>query len=92
MSTSIVKCKLTRLNIMCDFHLKGQCFHPEKTVKGIVSTTCTFHDCSKCTNKTWQTNMVEENYSYYQSIVELTQNQKQEEMVQSKSLFTKIFQ
>ncbi|MCA9478584.1 MAG: hypothetical protein KC535_05545 [Nanoarchaeota archaeon] len=79
---------------MCDFHLKGQCFHPEKTKKGFVATSCQFHDCSQCTNKIWQKNMIEENYSYYQSIVELTQNKEAEipESVEKRQpILTRIF-
>ena len=76
---------------MCDFHLKGQCFHPEKAAKGIVATSCKFHNCSDCTNKTWQKSKVEETYNYYQSIVELTQNTKLEVLDEKKSIMTRIF-
>ena len=61
---------------MCEFHLKGQCFHPEKTTKGIVATNCKFQNCSDCTNKHWQQNMVEENYNYYESIVKIADQQR----------------
>lgn len=56
---------------MCEFHLKDQCFHPDKTAKGIVASNCTFHDCSQCTNKTWQQEKIAENYAYYRSIISL---------------------
>ena len=78
---------------MCEFHLKGQCFHPEKTMKGIVATPCKFQACGEWTNKKWQQNMVEENYNYYQSIVELTQNieTNNETNTNNKSFITRIF-
>lgn len=79
---------------MCEFHLKGQCFHPQKATKGIVATNCSFHDCSDCTSKQWQKTMVDENYAYYQSIIDLTNNQELELNEQTKvkkPLLSKIF-
>lgn len=92
MSTSIDKCKLVEARPMCDFHLKGQCFHPEKTKKGLVATGCQFHDCSQCTNKAWQRERVQENYTYYESILAATNIPSQDQAVtEKKPALSRIF-
>lgn len=71
---------------MCEYHLKGQCFHPQKTQKGLVATECKFHDCSKCTNPHWQQQKIEKHYEYYQSILEITSSASQEKTKETKIL------
>ncbi len=78
---------------MCEFHLKGQCFHPEKTEKGLVASGCEFHDCSQCTNKNWQQEKIAEHYAYYQSIITISQasNNQNQPTTQKKPLLSRIF-
>lgn len=57
---------------MCDFHLKGKCFHPERVQKGLVAIACDVHRCEYCTDKPWQEKRISEDFKYYQSLIELT--------------------
>jgi len=57
---------------MCDFHLKGKCFHPEKVQKGLIAISCDVHSCSSCTNNEWQSKQIDEKFKYYQNLIELT--------------------
>jgi hypothetical protein len=57
---------------MCDFHLKGKCFHPEKVQKGLVAANCEVHQCQHCTNKPWQNKRISDEFNYYQSLIDLT--------------------
>ena len=82
---------------MCEYHLKGQCFHPQKARKGTVAVACMFHSCNECTNKKWQEEKIEADLAYYQSVIELAQiNQtpeveQKEQPLPRKPLLTKIF-
>ena len=73
---------------MCDFHLNGQCFHPEKARKGLVAVTCNFHNCKECTNKQWQQDRIEQNFQYYQSIVDIINIS---ESVEKQTIWSRIF-
>lgn len=56
---------------MCDYHLKGTCFHPKRVEKGFIALPCEVHECEHCTNKTWQDQQINTEYTYYQSIVDM---------------------
>lgn len=83
MSTSIEKCILVEVIAMCEFHLKGNCFHPEKVSKGVVANTCDVHSCDHCTNKIWQTTMVNKDIDYHQLLLNLAMNPKEESTMMS---------
>lgn len=65
---------------MCDFHLKGKCFHPEKVEKGLVAINCNVHGCTQCTNSSWQVKKINSDIEYYQSLIDLTATNIQSEI------------
>lgn len=61
---------------MCEYHLKGSCFHPEKVTKGKVAENCNVHSCNQCTSKSWQTTMINKEIDYHQMLLDLASNKK----------------
>lgn len=57
---------------MCDFHLKHQCFHPNKVERGKIATDCEAHRCIDCTDSKWKANYVREQFSYLQELITLS--------------------
>ncbi len=62
---------------MCDYYLKGICFHPERVEKGLVGKPCEVHTCEQCTNKQWQQQKINEDFAYYTSILEAITSPKE---------------
>ncbi len=60
---------------MCDFHLKGNCFHPERVQTGLIANKCNFESCNDCTNKEWQQNKIQSLNKYHQDIISLINNE-----------------
>jgi len=56
---------------MCDYHLRNNCFHPEKVQKGIVARPCEVHECEHCTSTSWQKQKIDATFAYYQGIIDL---------------------
>lgn len=56
---------------MCEFHLKGNCFHPAKVGKGSVASPCDVHSCNHCTNQNWQTKMIQKEIGQHQALLNL---------------------
>lgn len=82
MSPSIDMCILVEVIMMCEFHLKGNCFHPEKVGKGTIADNCDVHSCNHCTNKTWQTTMINKEINYHQTLLNLALKHQEELKVQ----------
>lgn len=78
MSPSIDMCILVEVIIMCEFHLKGSCFHPEKVGKGVVADECDVHSCNMCTNRSWQTTMINKEITYHQTLLNLALRHQEE--------------
>jgi|AntAceMinimDraft_17_1070374.scaffolds.fasta_scaffold133995_1 hypothetical protein len=83
---------------MCEFHLKDNCFHPEKVQRGLVAIPCKVHDCKQCTNKIWQQEKIKEEMAYHNSILKLSKqelpsfNMQKENIDEAKKFsFTRIF-
>ena len=83
---------------MCEFHLKDNCFHPEKVQRGLVAIPCQVHDCKHCTNEKWQNQKIKEELDYHNNIIKLSREKLPafavEESIKSEtkeSPFTKIF-
>jgi hypothetical protein len=55
---------------MCDYYLRGRCFHPKRTKKGMVAAKCQVHSCNDCTHKQWQDKQIEEDHSFYQDLID----------------------
>ena len=56
---------------MCEFHLNGNCFHPNKVQKGWVANACNVHTCMDCTNTSWQHNTIREQFMYQKELLEM---------------------
>ena len=83
---------------MCEYHLKENCFHPEKVQRGLIAIPCEVHDCKQCTNKIWQQEKITELKEYHNSIIKLSKQElpsfdiQQENTTKSKKFnITKIF-
>lgn len=83
---------------MCEYHLKNNCFHPQKVQRGLVAIPCEVHACNHCTNSKWQEEKIQEKMEYHQSIVKLSRqelpsfNMQQENLKEAKKFnITKIF-
>lgn len=62
---------------MCEFFLKGQCFHPKRVSQGKISTPCEAHACTDCTSTDWKETKVKNDICKLQELIQLTQ-QKEE--------------
>ena len=98
MSTSIEKHILVEVIEMCDYHLKENCFHPEKVHRGLIAIPCEVHECTHCTNESWQKKKIQEQMEYHYGIVKLSKqelpsfNIQNENSIEAKrSSITKIF-
>lgn len=81
---------------MCDFHLKGQCFHPEKVQKGLIAIPCQVHNCTKCTNENWKNAKISEQIKNNNEMIKLLRQELpsfniQNELEGKKLNITKIF-
>jgi len=81
---------------MCDFYLKGNCFHPEKSEKGMVASKCEVHKCELCTNKNWQIEQITNLSKYHQELLSVIKNELprfeiKNEAIESEMSFSKIF-
>lgn len=83
---------------MCDFHLKDNCFHPEKVQRGLVAIPCQVHECKHCTNIKWQQEQIQEKIDYHDSIIKLSKqklpsfNMQKENVEEARKFsFTRIF-
>jgi len=90
MRTSIGICILVEVIKMCEYHLKGNCFHPEKVSKGNVANKCDVHECNQCTNRTWQTIMINKEINYHQAILNMALQSQEENTNTAKLITTKI--
>ncbi|MGM5481782.1 MAG: hypothetical protein ACQESE_05235 [Nanobdellota archaeon] len=54
---------------MCDFHYQKLCFHPEKVDDGQVAIKCEAHNCTHCTDKTWQKHRIKQDIDYFSSLL-----------------------
>lgn len=68
---------------MCDFHLKGNCFHPEIVGKGLIAKECDVHSCSSCTDENWQLEKINKEIKYHQALVNLALSPEKELAVES---------
>ncbi len=57
---------------MCEFHLKGNCFHPNRVIKGSVAIPCTVHSCGDCTDKEWQEEQIQDFINYYKELAAMS--------------------
>lgn len=63
---------------MCEFHLKGNCFHPGKVSKGTIAEKCDVHSCNHCTNKAWQIAKINKEINYHQTLLNLALKHQEE--------------
>jgi hypothetical protein len=57
---------------MCEFYLKGKCFHPKKVARGEIASTCEAHTCNDCTSSSWKANKVKEQLLKFKELIELS--------------------
>jgi hypothetical protein len=66
---------------VCEFYLKGNCFHPEKVGKGTIANSCDVHSCNDCTNRVWQTSMINKDINYHQTLLNLALKHQEEHTI-----------
>ena len=58
--------------IMCEFYLKGKCFHPKRVSRGQIATNCEAHACNDCTSASWQSKKVKDQLMQLKELIHLS--------------------
>lgn len=62
---------------MCEFHLQGNCFHPQRIQHSKqLATQCNVLECSHCTNRCWQRAKIKEELEFYNQNLNESQTQQ----------------
>lgn len=77
---------------MCEFHLRGNCFHPEIVGKGTIAKKCDVHSCKSCTDKRWQLEKINKEIEYHQALLNLALSPGKEVAVENGGIVTNIDQ